>query len=110
MVNGSYPKAIDVLRRALGATSASSLTHAYALYDLGRSLRLAGQPQAAIPILQQRLRYPDQTDVVRRELALALQAAGAGTSGSGGARPAPGRGHDHGRGHNGAKHGGGGGD
>jgi tetratricopeptide (TPR) repeat protein len=99
MVNGSYPQAIDTLRRALGATSASSLTHAYALYDLGRSLRLAGQPQAAIPILQQRLQYADQRDVVRRELALALQAAGVGAPRSGPAKPAPARGQGHGRGH-----------
>ena len=28
------------------------LTYAYALYDLGRALRLSGDPTAAVPILE----------------------------------------------------------
>ena len=43
--SGSYTEAIPVLRQALAAASPSSLTYAYALYDLGRSLRLAGTPR-----------------------------------------------------------------
>jgi eukaryotic-like serine/threonine-protein kinase len=100
MTGGNYPAAIAVLHQALAAASPDSLTHAYALYDLGRSLRLAGDPAAAVPILQQRLQIPNQTGVVRQELELALRALG---SPSGGAAPAPadkhdkhpGKGHDH---------------
>ena len=51
MVGGDYGAAIPVLRQAVAAAAPSSLTYAYALYDLGRSLRLAGDPQAAVPIL-----------------------------------------------------------
>jgi hypothetical protein len=67
------------------------LLHAYALFDLGRSLRLSGDPQAAIPILEQRLQYPNQTAVVQVELKLAEQAAGVVPAGGG-----PGKGHGHG--------------
>ncbi len=82
MEAGNYSAAIPVLRDAVAAASPSSLTYAYALYDLGRSLRLSGDPQAAIPILSRRLAIPNQTGVVRTELHLAIQAAGQG-------RPAP---------------------
>jgi tetratricopeptide (TPR) repeat protein len=92
MLGGDYASAIPVLRQAVAAAPPSSLTYAYALYDLGRSLRLAGDPRAAVPILWRRLQIPNQTDVVRNELALALEAlgqtqagnAGAGNSGNGG--------------------------
>jgi len=66
----------SVLRRALAAAAPGGLTYAYALYDLGRSLRLAGDPRAAVPILYRRLQIPDQTGVVRLELQRALQALG----------------------------------
>jgi eukaryotic-like serine/threonine-protein kinase len=85
MEAGNYAAAIPVLRDAVAAASPSSLTYAYALYDLGRSLRLSGDPQAAIPILSRRLAIPNQTGVVRAELRLALQAVGRG-------RPAPAQG------------------
>ncbi len=58
----------------MSAASPSSLTYAYALYDLGHALRLAGDPAAAVPVLEQRLRIPNQTAVVRAELNLALAA------------------------------------
>ena len=94
MVGGDYTSAIPVLRQAVAAAPPSSLTYAYALYDLGRSLRLAGDPRAAVPILWRRLQIPNQTDLVRTELALALEAlgqtqagnAGAGNAGPGGAK------------------------
>lgn len=76
MVGGNYQAAIQVLRQAVAAAPHASLTYAYALYDLGRSLRLAGDPRAAVPILWQRLQIPNQTEVVRSELALALEALG----------------------------------
>jgi tetratricopeptide (TPR) repeat protein len=104
MVGGSYGSAIATLRQAVAASDPASLTHAYALFDLGRSLRLAGNPQAAIPILEQRLQIPNQTGIVRQELALAMQAAlGAGSS-AGGAGPPADKAHGNGK----HKHGGGG--
>jgi serine/threonine-protein kinase len=86
MLAGQYSEATGVLRQAVAAAPRGSLTYAYALYDLGRSLRLAGDPAAAVPILRTRLQIPNQTDVVRHELDLALQALGGA---SGGAAPAP---------------------
>ncbi|HWE34163.1 MAG TPA: serine/threonine-protein kinase [Solirubrobacteraceae bacterium] len=91
MLQGDYTGAISTMREVLAATPADSLLHAYALFDLGRSLRLAGDPQAAIPILEQRLQYPNQTAVVQVELKLAERAAGL-TPPAGG----PGNGHRHG--------------
>jgi serine/threonine-protein kinase len=77
---GRYDQAIPLLKRAIaGAPKGSGdLTYAYALYNLGRSLRLAGKPAEAIPYLQRRMRIDNQRDVVRRELAAARAAAAAG--------------------------------
>jgi serine/threonine protein kinase len=71
---GNPGAAIPILRRAVATASPSSLTYAYALFDLGHALRLAGDPAAAVPILRQRLRIPNQTGVVRAELNAALAA------------------------------------
>jgi serine/threonine-protein kinase len=92
MVAGNYPAAIGVLRQALNAATPSSLTYAYALYDLGHSLRLGGDPRSAAVVLQQRLKIPNQTGVVRQELQLALRTIGAqvnASAPSGGAAPTP---------------------
>ena len=95
MEGGDYSAAIPVLRQAIATAAPSSLIYAYALYDLGHSLLLAGNPRAAVTILWQRLQIPNQTDVVRAELALALRALGQQTTG-GPAPAAPGRqGHGH---------------
>jgi tetratricopeptide (TPR) repeat protein len=75
MLAGHYQAAIPVLRRAVATADRSSLTYAFALYDLGRSLRLNGDPQAAIPILRKRLEIPDQRDVVKAELDAAIREA-----------------------------------
>ena len=82
MLGGQYHSAIPVLRQAVAAAPHSSLTYAYALYDLGHSLRLAGDPRAAVAVLWQRLQIPNQTGVVRSELALALEALGQSQAGS----------------------------
>ena len=74
MLAGAYTAAIPILQQAIAAASHRDLTYAYALYDLGRSLRLAGDPQAATPILKRRLRIPNQTPIVRHELRLAQHA------------------------------------
>jgi hypothetical protein len=67
-----------LLRRAVAAYAKGStdLGYAYALYNLGRSLRLAGRPGEAIPYLVRRLRFDNQRGVVRRELAAARAATG----------------------------------
>jgi eukaryotic-like serine/threonine-protein kinase len=80
MRQGRYAEAVRVLRRAVGAFPAGTtdVNYAYALYNLGRSLRLSGHPGEAIPVLERRLRIPNQTEVVRRELEAARRDAGQG--------------------------------
>lgn len=85
--NGQYGDAVRVLRRALAATgeqahaclepaSGNCFTYAYALYDLGRALRLSGNSAAAVPILEARLQIDNQRPTVASELQLARQQAG----------------------------------
>jgi len=87
LVAGELRTAIPTLRQALAATgknlaacrrpvSEGCLTYAYALYDLGRALRLARDPAAAVPILEQRLMIANQRATVLRELRLARQGGG----------------------------------
>jgi tetratricopeptide (TPR) repeat protein len=86
---GHYAAAIGDFRAALAATgqsparcgvpgSEACLTYAYALYDLGRALRLAGKPGAAVPVLTKRLRIDNQRGTVKNELGLAKRAHGNG--------------------------------
>ena len=100
MLDGDYGAAIPVLRRAIQAASPTSLSYAYALYDLGRSLRLAGDPRDAVTVLYQRLQIPNQTPEVRQQLQLALIALGQAANGGGAATGPPGgppgHRHDHG--------------
>jgi tetratricopeptide (TPR) repeat protein len=78
MRQGRYAEAIRPLQQAVKQFPAGSQdnTYAYALYNLGSSLRHAGRAGEAIPILERRLQIPNQTDVVRRELELARREAG----------------------------------
>ena len=78
MSESRYDEAIPVLQRAVDSFPAGTtdLNYAYALFNLGQALRLAGRPEEAIPILEQRLQIPNQTGIVRRELALARRDAG----------------------------------
>jgi tetratricopeptide (TPR) repeat protein len=78
MGQGRYQDAIPVLERAVRSFPAGSqdTSYAYALYNLGSSLRQAGRAGEAIPILERRLQIPNQTDVVRRELDQARREAG----------------------------------
>lgn len=87
--DGQYEAAIPVLQRAVDAFPGGStdIDYAYALFNLGHALRLAGQAQEAIPVLEQRLGIPNQQDVVANELALAQQQAGEATTTSGGTAP-----------------------
>lgn len=84
--SSQYTQAVAVLRRAVAATgenvnactepqSTMCLTYAYALYDLGRALRLGGDPAAAVPILEARLQIDNQRPTVLAELQLARQGA-----------------------------------
>jgi serine/threonine-protein kinase len=77
MNQGRYDEAIPILQRAVDSFPAgtSDLNYAYALFNLGKSLRLAGRPEEAIPILEQRLEIPNQTETVKQELELAKQQA-----------------------------------
>ena len=96
MLDGNYGAALSVLKQAVDAASPDSLTYAYALYDYGRTLLLAGDPKAAVSVLYQRLQIPNQTEAVREELQLALVALGHNSqSGGAGAAP-PGHVHHHG--------------
>ena len=76
MLAGNFSQAITTLRAATVAASPGSLTFAYALYDLGRSLMLSGDPAGAVPILEQRAKIPNQTVVVLQTLHQAMQASG----------------------------------
>jgi hypothetical protein len=80
---GRYQAAIGDLRAAISATGQSvlnctqpvtetCLAYAYALYDLGRALRLDGEAGAAVPVLEQRLRIDNQRPTVAAELDRAL--------------------------------------
>jgi serine/threonine-protein kinase len=75
---GRYAEAIPVLRSAVAAfpEGTTDINYAYALFNLGHALRLDGQPEKAIPILERRLQIPDQTETVRAELEEARAAAG----------------------------------
>ena len=67
----------SILQRAVDSfpSGTTDLNYAYALFNLGNALRLAGRPEEAIPILEQRLQIPNQTATVRRELELARRQA-----------------------------------
>ena len=64
MSAGDYDEAIPVLQEAVNSfpPGTGNLNYAYALFNLGKSLRLAGRPDEAIPVLEQRLKIPNQTD------------------------------------------------
>jgi serine/threonine protein kinase len=78
MNQGRYDEAIPLLQRAVDSypPGTTDLGYAYALFNLGHSLRLAGRPAEAVPFLERRLEIPNQRGTVKRELELARQAAG----------------------------------
>ena len=78
---GDYDTAIELNTRAIeafpeGTTWETDMNYAYALYSLGRALRLAGRPDEAIPVLEVRRQIPNQTETVQDELDLARAEAG----------------------------------
>jgi eukaryotic-like serine/threonine-protein kinase len=82
---GQAEQAVPVLRRAVDACHGdpSNLNCAYAMYNLGKALRLSGRPDEAVTWLERRLRNPDQRATVERELAAARAAAGGSASSAG---------------------------
>jgi tetratricopeptide (TPR) repeat protein len=86
LAEGSYPSAIPRLLAAIRASgqslagcvepaSEACLTFAYALYDLGRALRLQGRHAEAVAVLSERLRIDNQRATVQHELDLARGAS-----------------------------------
>ena len=77
---GDYEAAVPVLERAVASfpDESTDINYAFALYNLGRALRLSGRPAEAIPPLERRLRFNNQRATVQRELDLARKAAGEG--------------------------------
>jgi tetratricopeptide (TPR) repeat protein len=75
---GKYDDAIALDRQVVAQGPGSGLTYAYALFDLGHALRLAGRPAEAIPVLEQRLEIPNQRGVVKAELKQAKREAKGG--------------------------------
>ena len=80
MRQGDYAGAVPILQEAveLFAPDSTDINHAYTLYNLGKSLREVGRASEAIPYLEKRLQWSDQTETVQRELDLARQQAGQG--------------------------------
>jgi eukaryotic-like serine/threonine-protein kinase len=80
MSAGQYDEAVPVLQDAVNSfpPDTQDLNYAYALFNLGQSLRLAGRPDEAIPVLEKRLAIPNQTKVVQKELDKAKREAGKG--------------------------------
>jgi tetratricopeptide (TPR) repeat protein len=72
---GKYDEAIALGQQVVAKGPGSGLTYAYALYDLGHALRLAGRPAEAIPILEQRMQIDNQLGVVKAELKQAQKEA-----------------------------------
>lgn len=97
LLAGNYPEAIATLKKALLAADHTSNTYAYGLYDLGVALLKSGDPADAVPILEQRLKIPNQTPVVQQTLNEALQASGQAPTPA--PSPGPGKGHGRGKGH-----------
>jgi eukaryotic-like serine/threonine-protein kinase len=92
IAQGNPAAAIDPLSRAVKDCPVSTTDPcAYALFDLGHALRLAGRPAEAIPVLQQRLQNPNQRGTVQQELELAQAAVNGGAT-------APGNGNGKGNG------------
>ena len=75
---GEYDAAVPVLEEAVASFPEGSedLNYAYALFNLGNALRLSGRPEEAIPVLEQRLEIPNQTETVEAELEAARAEAG----------------------------------
>lgn len=78
LIKGGRPsEAIPVLQKSLRSfpKGTRDVTYAYALFNLAVAYRLAGRPDIAIPILEQRIKINNQRDLVQRELITAKKQA-----------------------------------
>jgi serine/threonine-protein kinase len=74
-----YEEAVPLLRQSVAGfdEESTSMSRAFALYNLGTALRRSGSPAEAIPFFEQRLAISDfKAEVVQRELAAARREAG----------------------------------
>jgi tetratricopeptide (TPR) repeat protein len=81
--SGDYTHAIPTLEQAArsfpaGTTPTTNIEYAYTLFNLGHALVRAGRPDDAVPVLEERLKNPDQRRIVQAELDAARQAAAQG--------------------------------
>ena len=75
---GSDPEgAVKLLERSVKAfpEGTDDIRLQYAYFSLGKGLRLSGRPEDAIPVLELRLKNPDQRSTVEKELAAAKREA-----------------------------------
>jgi serine/threonine-protein kinase len=99
IASGDAAAAIPVLQAAVANCPVSQTDPcAYAYFDLGHALRLAGHPAEAIAILQTRMQNANQQGAVAAELKAAQEAAGTGASDAPTATFHPGHGHGRGNG------------
>lgn len=88
-----YTAAIGDLRRAVAGSGESvarcaaseteaCLSYAYALFDLGRALRLNGDRAGAVSVLSERLRIDNQREAVQEELNQATEGSAGATASS----------------------------
>ena len=77
---GDFAGAVPVLQEAVASWPEDSreLTYAYALFNLGQALNRSGRAAEAIPYLEKRLTWDNQTDKVQAELDDARRNAGGG--------------------------------
>jgi len=77
-----YAESVPLLQASVkgyrDAGRTKELKYAYALYNLGVALNRSGNPAAAVEVLRERLKYPDQPGTVRRELRDAQSKLGEG--------------------------------
>src|SRR3954470_8533827 len=78
MIDSDPEGAVKVLERSVKAFPAGTddIPLQYAYFSLGKALRLSGRPDDAIPVLELRLKNPDQRSTVQAEVEKAKAAAG----------------------------------
>ncbi len=92
IAGGDYNTAIGELRGLVDRCDVQITDPcAYAWFDLGHALRLAGDPAGAVSVLEHRLQNANQSGTVQAELDRARAAA------AGGGDPAKGKGKGHGK-------------
>jgi Flp pilus assembly protein TadD len=78
--DGQYAAAVEPLRASVQAYREAGRTrelgYYFALFNLGVALNRSGDPEAAVTVLRERLRNPNQRGTVERELDAAAQKLG----------------------------------